>query len=121
VTNAKMTGEKRTVKEVEGRSWDRSVGIIMGYGLDGRSSIPGRDNRFLSTAVSRPTLGITQPHIQWVSGALLLGVMRPDREADHSPPSSSEVQNDGAVPPLPHTSSWHGTLSLKHKNNFTFA
>jgi hypothetical protein len=28
----------------------------------------------------------------WVSGALSLGVKRPGREADHSPPSSSEVK-----------------------------
>jgi hypothetical protein len=28
-------------------------------------------------------------------------------EADHSPTSSAEVKNDGTIPPLPHTSSWH--------------
>jgi hypothetical protein len=28
------------------------------------------------------------------------------READHSPPSSTEVKNYSAIPPLPHTSSW---------------
>jgi hypothetical protein len=26
-------------------------------------------------------------------------------EADHSPPSSAEVKNDGVIPPLPHMSS----------------
>jgi hypothetical protein len=30
---------------------------------------------------------------QWVPGALSLGIKRPGREADHSPPSSSEVKN----------------------------
>jgi hypothetical protein len=30
--------------------------------------------------------------IQWVPGALSLGVKRPGREADHSPPSSAEVK-----------------------------
>jgi hypothetical protein len=29
------------------------------------------------------------------------------READHSPPSSAEVKNGGAIPPLPHMSSWY--------------
>jgi hypothetical protein len=29
-------------------------------------------------------------------------------ETDHSPPSSAEVKNDGAIPPLPHMPSWHG-------------
>jgi hypothetical protein len=36
--------------------------------------------------------GPTQPPIQWVPGALSLGVKRPGREADHSPPSSAEVK-----------------------------
>jgi hypothetical protein len=35
-------------------------------------------------------------------------VKRPEREADHSPPSSAEVKNGGAIPPLPHMYSWHG-------------
>jgi hypothetical protein len=34
--------------------------------------------------VSRPALGPIQPPIQWVSGALSLGVKLPGREADHS-------------------------------------
>jgi hypothetical protein len=29
-------------------------------------------------------------------------------EMDHSPPSSVEVKNGGAIPPLPHMTSWHG-------------
>jgi hypothetical protein len=36
------------------------------------------------------------------------GVKRPGLEADHSPPSSSDVKNGGAILPLPHTSSWCG-------------
>jgi hypothetical protein len=47
---------------------------------------------FLFTTASRPALGPTQPHIQWVPGALSLGVKRPGREANHSPPSSAEVK-----------------------------
>jgi hypothetical protein len=31
---------------------------------------------------------------------------RPRYEADYSPPISAEVKNGGAVPPLPHTSTW---------------
>jgi hypothetical protein len=48
---------------------------------------------FLFTTASRTALGPIQPPIQWVSGALSLGVKRPGREADHSPPSSAEVKN----------------------------
>jgi len=35
---------------------------------------------------------ISQPPIQWVPGALSLGVKWPGREADHSPPSNAEVR-----------------------------
>jgi hypothetical protein len=48
---------------------------------------------FLFTIVPRPDLGPTQPPIQWVTEALSLGAKRPGREADHSPPSSAEVNN----------------------------
>jgi hypothetical protein len=47
---------------------------------------------FLFTA-SRTALGPTQPPIQWVLGGLSLGIKRPERESDHSPPSSAEVNN----------------------------
>jgi len=33
------------------------------------------------------------PPIQWVLGALSLGLKRPGHEADNSPPSSAEVKN----------------------------
>jgi hypothetical protein len=80
--------------------------MVTGYGLDGRGSIPGRSRVF--SIASRPTLGPTQPPIQWVPGALSRLVKRQGREADYSPPSSAEVKNVGAIPPLPHTSSWRG-------------
>jgi hypothetical protein len=35
-------------------------------------------------------------------------VKRPKREGDNSSPSSAEVKNDGAIPPLSNMSSWHG-------------
>jgi hypothetical protein len=43
--------------------------------------------------VSGPSLGPTQPPIQWLSGALTSEVKRPGREADQSPPSSADVKN----------------------------
>jgi hypothetical protein len=42
--------------------------------------------------LSRMALGPTLPPIQWVPGALSLGVKRPGREADHLPPSSAKVE-----------------------------
>jgi hypothetical protein len=48
---------------------------------------------FLLTTASRPALGPTQPPIEWVPGALSVGVKLSGREANHSPPSSAEVNN----------------------------
>jgi hypothetical protein len=47
---------------------------------------------FLFITGSRTALGPTQPPIQWVLGVPSLGVKRPGREADHSPPSITEVK-----------------------------
>jgi hypothetical protein len=72
-----------------------SVGIALGYGLDDRGSrvrFPAGVGIFLFTSASRTALGPTQPPIQWVPGALFLGVKRQGREADHSPPSSVDVK-----------------------------
>jgi hypothetical protein len=63
---------------------------------------------FLFSTASRPTLGLTQTPIQWVPGALSTGIKWQEREADHSPAPSADVKNGGAIPPLPHTTSWIG-------------
>jgi hypothetical protein len=47
---------------------------------------------FLFTIASRTALGPTQSPSQWVPGAVSLGSKRPERETDHSPPSSAEVK-----------------------------
>jgi hypothetical protein len=80
--------------------------ISAGYGPDDQSSISGRERFFLFSTASRPALGPTQPPVRWVPGAISKEVKRPEREAEHSPPSSAEVRNGGAIPPLL-TSSWH--------------
>jgi hypothetical protein len=77
------------------QSRDSSVGIALGCRLVDRGL--GFDSRrglgiFLFTTASRTALGSTQPPIQWVPGAIFLGVKRPVREAGHSPPSSAEVK-----------------------------
>jgi hypothetical protein len=104
------------------KSRDSSVGIALGYGLDDRGS------RFRFSAGARNFSlhrvqngsGVHQPPIQWVPGALSLGVKRPLHEADHSPPSSSEVKE--WVELYLHSlnmPSWRGA-PLKHGDNFTF-
>jgi hypothetical protein len=47
---------------------------------------------FLFVTASRPEVGPTQPHSQWVKGAPSLGVKRKRREADHSPRSGAKVK-----------------------------
>jgi len=47
---------------------------------------------FLATA-PRPTLGPTQPPIQWIPWSPSPGINRPGGEVDDAPPSSAEVKN----------------------------
>jgi hypothetical protein len=73
-----------------------SGSIVSDYGLDDRAigvrSPAGAKGFFPLTSVSRPALGPTQPPVQWVPGVLSPGVKAlPGRDADHSPPSSTEV------------------------------
>jgi hypothetical protein len=75
-------------------SRDSADGIATGYGLGDRgcqSSSPGRVKNFFLSTSSRPVLGHTQPPSQCIPGALSLGVKRPGRESDHSPPPSVEI------------------------------
>jgi hypothetical protein len=71
----------------------------------GRGSSPGRVKNFLFSKSSRLALRSTQPHIQWVPGALSPGVKRPGREVDHSP-TSAEVMKMWIYTSTPHTPSW---------------
>jgi hypothetical protein len=73
-------------------AWHHIASIATGYGLDDkRGRSPGRAKNFLFST-SRPTLGPTQPPIQWVPGALSPGVKRQGCEADHSPAASAKVK-----------------------------
>jgi hypothetical protein len=81
---------------------------------------PGKVKNFLFSTSSRPTLGPTQPPIQWVLGALSPGLKKPGREADHLPPTRVEVKQHGSIHPLPHTSSWSSAKLVKHRDNFAF-
>jgi hypothetical protein len=72
---------------------------VSDYGLDDRAigvrSPAGGQRIFPLSSVSRPALGPTLPPVQWVPGVLSPGVKaRPGRDADNSPPSSAEVENE---------------------------
>jgi hypothetical protein len=91
---------------------DQATGWTIGVlGFDFRRGL----GIFLFTAALRPT----QPPIQWVAGALSLGVKRPGREVNHSPPSSAEVKNEWSYT----STSQYVSMALclvKHRDNFTF-
>jgi hypothetical protein len=40
------------------------------------------------------------------TGIAYLGTKQLERETDHWHPTTAEVKNNGAVPPLPYTPSW---------------
>jgi hypothetical protein len=63
---------------------------------------------------------LTQPPIQWIPGAFVLGVRRPGHEADHSPPPSVEVRNAWSYTSTPPYvfMTWY---LVKHGGNFTFS
>jgi hypothetical protein len=71
-----------------------TIGVL---GFDSRQGL----EIFPFTTAYRTALGSTQPPIQWVPGALSLGVKRPGSEADHSPPSSAEVKNEWSYTSTP--------------------
>jgi hypothetical protein len=79
---------------------------------------PAGAGNFLFTTASRTALGPTQPPNSWVPGVLSLGVKRPDREADHSPPSSTDVKNAWSYTSTPQYvfMAWY---LVKHRVNFT--
>jgi hypothetical protein len=74
-------------------SHDSSVGIALSYGLDDLGSIPGGGWEFFSSPPLPERLwGPLSLLSNGYQGSLSLGVKRPGREADHSPPSSAEVK-----------------------------
>jgi hypothetical protein len=66
-----------------------AVRVAMGYGLDGKGSIPDEGKIFPFSTASTPALGPTQPPTQWVTGTLSPALRRLWRGADHLPPSSA--------------------------------
>jgi hypothetical protein len=80
-------------------SQDSLTGITTGRTADesGLNSRQGQEIVLFSVT-------LTASHLVGVK-AVSSVVKQPRREADQSPPSSSEVKNCEAVPPLPHTSS----------------
>jgi hypothetical protein len=76
--------------------------LATGCTTEGSEFEPQWGQEFSLLHVVQPALGSTKPPIQWVAEALSLGVKRPGREANHSPPASAEVKKMwmyGSTPP----------------------
>jgi hypothetical protein len=87
------------------QSWDSSVGIETGYGLDDLGSIAGRGKSLSLLHSVQTNSGAHPASYPMGTGGVLLGDKVAGCEADHSPPTNAEVQNGGAIPPLLHTPS----------------
>jgi hypothetical protein len=77
------------------RSRDSVVGISIGYGLDDRGvwvRVPVRERIFSSPRRPDRLCGPRNLLSNGYRSALSPGVSRPGREADHSPPASTEVK-----------------------------
>jgi hypothetical protein len=97
------SGRAVTAQSVERWTKAWTIGVL------GFDSQRGLGIFLFTTAVSRTALGPTRTPIQWVPGALSLGVKRPGIEADHSPPSSAEVKECVELYlHSPNTLSWRG-------------
>jgi hypothetical protein len=85
---------------------DSSVGIVTGYGVCMAGVWPGRGKRFsLLHSVQTGSGAHPASYPMCTLGSFPGGEMWLGHETDHS---SAEVMNDGAIPPLSHTSSWCG-------------
>jgi hypothetical protein len=84
------------------------------------NSIHGGGWEFFSSPLRPQALGPTQPPIQWVPVALSLVVKWPEREADHSPPSSAEVKNAWRYTYTPQYVFMEWCLVKKCRYKFTF-
>jgi hypothetical protein len=84
----------------------------LGYGQDDQGSrvrFPAEAGNFSLHHRVQNASGAHQPPVQWVPGAHSVGVMRPGREPDHSPPSSAEVKEWVELYlQSPSTPSWRG-------------
>jgi hypothetical protein len=81
-------------------SRDCSIDTLMGYGLEGRDSIPGTGQIFFSTAFM-PNVNLTQ-HLYAMGTVKSPAVKQPEREAGQSPPPNTEVKTGSyTTPPMP--------------------
>jgi hypothetical protein len=96
----------------------RGSSVSIGTRLrDGRSEFDSRQGQGLFfSSPSRPDRLWGPPMVLM---ALSLGVKRPGREVDHSPPCNAEVKNSWSYTPIP-PYVFVAWCLIKHRDNFTF-
>jgi hypothetical protein len=75
-------------------SWDIVVGIATGYGLEGQGvgfRVPV-ESRIYTSPIVQTVSGVHPTSYTMGTGSSFSWVKRPEREADHSPPTSAEVK-----------------------------
>jgi hypothetical protein len=100
------------------KSRDSSVGIALGFDLDDRGSrvrFPAGAGKFSLHHRVQNGSGAHPASYPMGTRGFSLGVKRPGREADHSPPSSAEVKECAELYlHFPNTSSWRGAQIKKN-------
>jgi hypothetical protein len=109
-----------TVHTIKQKSRDHSVGTGTGYGLDGR----GIGVRFPTEVRDSSLLHRVQGGSEAHPASYSMDTTDPfprvkqlELEADHTPPPSAQVKSGGAIPPLPHISSWRSAVLILHRKN----
>jgi hypothetical protein len=87
-----VTTTKLMVTKSIKQSRDSSVGTALGYGLDDRGSRVRFPAEAANFSLHDGVQNGSGAHPAPIRGALCLGVKRPGREADHSPPSNAQLK-----------------------------
>jgi hypothetical protein len=83
------------------RNHNSSVGIAKGRVWKTGIRFPAGPRDFYLYHCVQTGFGATQHIMQYVRGRFPPGVKRSGRENDHLPPSSVDIKNGEAIPPLP--------------------
>jgi hypothetical protein len=95
---------------------------VLGYGLDDRGSrvrFPAGAGNFCLHHRVQNGSGAHPASYAMGTGALSLGVKRPGREVDHSPPSDAEFKNAWSYTSTP-PNVFMAWCLVKHRDNFNF-
>jgi hypothetical protein len=98
VYSSNREGETIKLGIKHGGSWDSSVGVVSNYGLDDRDvqfrSPAGAKDFSSSLCVQIGSDAHSASCTMGIGGPFPRGKARPGRDADHSPPSSAEIENE---------------------------